>query len=102
MDPLNNYTTTRGRSKGSNCLPLQVVLIFWERNKYVCHIIYILVLGICYNMAVPSKSLWLFYLFCQLFLKPIKHDKFLLKEIFSLYLLLKVQIVCFLWGGGEV
>ncbi len=35
-----------------------------------------------------SKSLWLFYLFkdlfCQLFLKPIKHAKFLLKKIFLL------------------
>ncbi len=31
-----------------------------------------------------SKSLWLFYLFCQLFLKPTKSDKFLFKEIFSL------------------
>ncbi len=33
-----------------------------------------------------SKSLWLLYLFCQLFLKPIKHDKFLFKEMFLLYL----------------
>ncbi len=39
-----------------------------------------------------SKSLWLFYLFCQLFLKPIKHDKFLFKELF----LLQVQ------EGGDV
>ncbi len=31
-----------------------------------------------------SKSLWLFYLFCQLFLKPIERDKFLFKEIFLL------------------
>ncbi len=33
-------------------------------------------------MAVPSKSLWLFYLFCQLFFKSIKCDKFLFKENF--------------------
>ncbi len=31
-----------------------------------------------------SKPLWLFYLFCQRFLKLIKHDKFLFKEIFLL------------------
>ncbi len=40
--------------------------------------------NLCYNMAVPSKSLWLFYLICQLFLKPIKRDKFLFNEIFLL------------------
>ncbi len=40
-------------------------------------------------MGVPSKSLWLFYLFCQLFFyKPIKYDKFLFKEIFLLQILL--------------
>ncbi len=32
-----------------------------------------------------SKSLWLFYLFCQLFLKPINRDKKKIKEIFLLY-----------------
>ncbi len=31
-----------------------------------------------------SKSLWLFYLFCQLFQKPIKRDTFLFKENFLL------------------
>ncbi len=31
-----------------------------------------------------SKPLWLFYLFCQLFLKPIKRNKLLFKEIFLL------------------
>ncbi len=35
-------------------------------------------------MAVPSKSLWLFYLFYQLFFKPIKCDKYLFKEILLL------------------
>ncbi len=39
-------------------------------------------------MAVPSKSLWLFYLFCQLFVKPIKRDKFLFKEMFLFYIIL--------------
>ncbi len=35
-----------------------------------------------------SKSLWLFYLFCQLFFKSIKCDKFLFKEIFLLNMLM--------------
>ncbi len=35
-------------------------------------------------MAVPSKSLWMFYLFCKPFFKPIKCDKFRFKEMFLL------------------
>ncbi len=47
-------------------------------------LIYILLLGLCCNMAVPSKSLWLLYVFCQLYLKAIQRDKFLFKEMFLL------------------
>ncbi len=47
-------------------------------------LIYILLLGPYCNMAVPSKSLWVLYLFCQLYLKYIQCDKFLFKEIFLL------------------
>ncbi len=40
-----------------------------------------------------SKSLWLFYVFCQRFLKPIKRDKFLFKEIFLLYYVLQCELL---------
>ncbi len=72
MDPLNNYTTTRG-----SWSPVAGSFNFLgTENKYVCHIIYIIyiiyILGMCCNMAVASKSLWLFYLFCQLFFQTYK------------------------------
>ncbi len=49
-------------------------------------LIYILLLDLCCNMSVPSKSLLVLYLFCQLYLTPMQHDKFLFKEMFMLLL----------------
>ncbi len=82
MDPLNNYTTTRGRPNG---LLLQVVLIFWGQKTsmfitlftylyYICDVIWQFLLN-CYGCSTYSVNF---------FFKPIKRDKVLYKEIFLL------------------
>ncbi len=60
MDPLNNYTTTRGVDPRSPWSPIAGSFLGGTESKYVCHIIYILVLRICCNMAVSSKSLFIY------------------------------------------
>ncbi len=62
----------QGRPKASMVSCCWFFFFWGPENKHVCHIIYILVIVLCCNMAVPSKSLWMFYLFCQLFLQTYK------------------------------